>query len=59
VLYDLDVEAVSVARELELPLVRAHAVNDHSRFIDTMAGAVLHTIDRYRGARPLQIVSGA
>lgn len=59
VLYDLDVEAAGVARELGLSLARASAVNDHPKFIETMADAVIQTIDRYRGGRPLQIVAGA
>jgi len=37
VLYDLDVEAAGVARDLGLPLVRAEAVNTHARFIDALA----------------------
>ena len=40
VLYDLDVEAATVCREIGLPMARASAVNDHPRFIDTMADAV-------------------
>jgi protoporphyrin/coproporphyrin ferrochelatase len=56
VLYDLDVEAAEVCRALGLPMTRASAVNDHPRFGDTMADAVLQTIRRYEHARPLQIV---
>jgi ferrochelatase len=40
VLYDLDVEAAAVAKEIGLPLVRAAAVNDHPRFLDMMAAVV-------------------
>jgi ferrochelatase len=40
VLYDLDVEAAAVAKEIGLPLVRAAAVNDHPRFLDMMADVV-------------------
>jgi ferrochelatase len=40
VLYDLDVEAAAVAKEIALPLVRAAAVNDHPRFLDMMADVV-------------------
>jgi hypothetical protein len=33
-------------------------VNDHSRFLDALAGAVIDTCRRYDGARPLQVVAG-
>jgi ferrochelatase len=56
VLYDLDVEAAAVCRELGVPMVRAHAVNDHPLFIDMMADVVLRTVDRYRHGRPLPVV---
>jgi ferrochelatase len=56
VLYDLDVEAAAVARELGMTLERASAVNDHPRFIDTMADTVLQTVERYAAGRPLQLV---
>ena len=59
VLYDLDVEAANVCREIGLPMARASAVNDHPRFIDTMADAVIQTVRRYDHARPLQIVAAA
>ena len=59
VLYDLDVEAANVCREIGLPMARASAVNDHPRFIDTMADAVIKTVRRYDHARPLQIVAAA
>ena len=57
VLYDLDVEAADVCRRLSLPMVRARAVNDHPRFADAMADAVLQTIERYGSGRPLPIVA--
>lgn len=57
VLYDLDVEAAAVCRAIGLPMVRAQAVNDHPRFIDTMADSVIHTVERYKGKRPLSIVA--
>ena len=57
VLYDLDVEAADVCRQLSIPMVRARAVNDHPRFADAMANAVLQTIERYSSGRPLPIVS--
>jgi ferrochelatase len=56
VLYDLDFEAADVCREIGLPMVRASAVNDDPRFVDTMAEAVAETLRRYAHARPLQIV---
>lgn len=59
VLYDLDVEAADVCRQLSIPMVRARAVNDHPRFADTMANAVLQTIERYSSGRPLPIVAPA
>jgi hypothetical protein len=40
-----------------LPMARAAAVNDHPRFIDALADAVIATIDRYRTGRPLGVVS--
>jgi ferrochelatase len=55
VLYDLDVEAANVCREIALPMTRAESVNTHPRFLDTMAAAVLHTLKRYASAVPLQI----
>jgi ferrochelatase len=56
VLYDLDVEAAQVCREIELPMARAAAVNDHQAFLDTMADAVLEARDRYARGRPLEVV---
>jgi protoporphyrin/coproporphyrin ferrochelatase len=57
VLYDLDVEAATVCREIGLPMVRAKSVNDHPRFGDAMAEAVLRTLERYSSGRPLTLVS--
>ena len=56
VLYDLDVEAASVCRDAQLPMVRAKSVNDHPRFADAMADAVLQTVERYSAGRPLPLV---
>ncbi|MEP6918623.1 MAG: ferrochelatase [Acidobacteriota bacterium] len=56
VLYDLDVEAAATCQEISLPMVRAKAVNDHPRFIDAAADAVIQIIERYAGGRPLPIV---
>lgn len=58
VLYDLDVEAAGVARELGLPVVRAAAVNVHPRFIDALADAVADVWARYRQGVPLPIWKG-
>jgi protoporphyrin/coproporphyrin ferrochelatase len=57
VLYDLDVEAAAIARELGLPFARASAANVHPRFIDALADAVFACVDRYRCGRPLTIVA--
>jgi len=57
VLYDLDVEAKATCEELGIAFARAAAVNDHPRFLDTMADAVIATIERYRAGRPLGLVS--
>ncbi len=59
VLYDLDVEAAGVARELGVSLARAAAVNDDPAFIGTLTEAVAATIGRYRGGRPLALVPAA
>ena len=58
VLYDLDVEAAGVARELGLPLARASTVGVHPRFIDALADAVSEVWDRYRSGRPLLLTTG-
>ena len=55
VLYDLDIEAAQVCREVGLPMARAASVNDHPRFLDTMADAVTAACERYAG-RPLEVV---
>jgi len=57
VLYDLDVEAAALCREIGLPMVRAKSVNDHPRFADAMADAVMQTVARYSAGRPLTLVS--
>ena len=56
VLYDLDVEAAAICREIGLPMVRAKSVNDHPRFADAMADAVMETVARYSAGRPLTLV---
>ena len=55
VLYDLDQEAAAVCREIELPMVRAEAVNDDPRFLDMMADMVLRTVRRYENGRALPL----
>ena len=55
VLYDLDVEAAGICREIGLPMVRARSVNDHPAFIGTLADAVLRTYGQYERGRPLPI----
>jgi ferrochelatase len=57
VLYDLDHEAAAIARALDLPMVRAEAVNDDPLFLDAMAAVVGTAIDRYARGIPLPIVS--
>jgi protoporphyrin/coproporphyrin ferrochelatase len=57
VLYDLDIEAAQVCREIGLTMARARAVNDHPRFLDMMADVVLRVCSRYDHARPLELVS--
>jgi ferrochelatase len=59
VLYDLDVEAADACREIGLPMARAAAANDHPRFLDAMADAVLDVHKRYAHARPLELVREA
>ena len=56
VLYDLDVEAAQVCRDIDLPMARAAAVNDHPAFLDAMADAVMAVSGRYAGGRPLEVV---
>ena len=57
VLYDLDREAADACREIDLPMVRAQAVNDDPLFLDMMADVVLDTIAWYEGGRPLPIAA--
>jgi protoporphyrin/coproporphyrin ferrochelatase len=59
VLYDLDIEAAAVCRDVGLPMVRAKSVNDHPRFADAMAEAVLETVARYASGTPLTIAGHA
>jgi ferrochelatase len=57
VLFDLDVEAAEVCREVGIEMRRAEAVNDDPQFLDLMAYMVRNTVKRYRGGRPLPICS--
>ena len=57
VLYDLDVEAAEVCRELGVPMARAQAVNDHPAFLDMMADVVARTYRRYARGRAVQVVN--
>ena len=59
VLYDLDVEAADVCRDIGLPMARAASANDHPRFLDAMAEVVLDVYRRYEHARPLELVREA
>ena len=53
VLYDLDVEAAAVCRELGIAMARAEAVNVHPRFIEALSDAVADTYQRYGRNIPL------
>jgi protoporphyrin/coproporphyrin ferrochelatase len=57
VLYDLDVEAAQVCREVGITMERAQAANDHPRFLDTMADVVLDTVEKYGRGRPLALAT--
>ncbi|HEY7499023.1 MAG TPA: ferrochelatase [Vicinamibacterales bacterium] len=57
VLYDLDIEAADVCREIGLPMSRAQAINDHPLFLDALADMVMRVIRQYEHARPLELVA--
>lgn len=57
VLYDLDHEARETCEALGVAMSRATSVNAHPAFITALSDAVADTCTRYRGARPLPIVS--
>lgn len=59
VLYDLDHEAASVARDIGLPLVRADAVNDDPLFLEAMVDVIRATDRLYARGRPLPIAARA
>jgi protoheme ferro-lyase len=54
-LYDLDVEAADVCRELNVPIVRAEAANAHPHFLDMMADVVTRTYRQYERGRALPL----
>ena len=56
VLYDLDIEAAQVCRDVGLPMTRAEAVNDDPLFLDMMAEMVLRTVRRHKRGAPLPLV---
>jgi ferrochelatase len=56
VLYDLDVEAAAVCREIGVPMARARTVNDHPRFLDMMADVTLQTVRQYGRGLPLTLI---
>jgi ferrochelatase len=56
VLYDLDIEARQVAEAAGVAVSRASAANDHPRFLDALADAVVATWERYRTGLPLTLV---
>jgi protoheme ferro-lyase len=55
VLYDLDIEAAQVCRDLSLPMARAATVNDNPLLLEMMADEVVKTWHRYRTGRPLNL----
>jgi ferrochelatase len=55
VLYDLDHEALSVAREIGLAAVRAETPNDDPVFVDMMADLVRTACERYDAGHPLAL----
>lgn len=55
VLYDLDHEALSVAREIGLAAVRAETPNDDPVFVEMMADVVRTAYERYDAGRPLAL----
>jgi ferrochelatase len=57
VLYDLDIEAADLCRELGIPMARAQAANDHPHFLDMMADVVSRTYHQYARGRAVQLVA--
>jgi ferrochelatase len=58
VLYDLDHEALSVAREIGLAAVRAETPNDDPVFVEMMADVVRSAAGQYDAGRPLALAHG-
>jgi ferrochelatase len=59
VLYDLDVEAAAIAREVGVEFRRAAAVNAHPAFIGALRDSVADTVARHARGIPLPIVAAA
>ncbi len=59
VLFDLDIQAAAVARELGLPLTRAATPNDAPTFLDMMADVVLSTVRRHHRFPPLALAAAS
>jgi ferrochelatase len=57
VLYDLDVQAAAVAREVGIAMTRAGTACTHPLFIDGLAEAVRGTWVRFASGRPLPLVA--
>jgi ferrochelatase len=55
VLYDLDIEAANLCREIGMTMTRAATVNADPMFLDMMADVVLRVVRRYEHGRPLPI----
>jgi len=58
VLYDLDIQATSVAREIGVEMTRAKTACTHPLFIDGLAETVWRTWERFTGGRPLPLTGG-
>ncbi len=57
VLYDLDIEAAGVAKDVGLAFARARTACSHPAFLDGLASLVRQTWERYARGRALQIVA--
>lgn len=59
VLYDLDHQAAGTCRELGLPMVRAQTVSDAPAFLETIAGRIGQSWERFKRFPPLAITNGS
>ncbi|NLX14054.1 MAG: ferrochelatase [Phycisphaerales bacterium] len=59
VMYELDERATGLCRELNIPVVRAAALNDEPGFIAMLTDIVQRTCTRYREAIPLPLMAVA